>query len=196
MTITENEVSAMVESLNVTHQGMTLTKDNATIAGLAYLIDMGLKQSLGDLNSTSRPAIVGVNSKGKVPDIVWSDVKRFREASRLGFVGWANTPEGKESLATAWIADAIATKFAKILSGELTVSEAGVRGDEVTREMRDLVELAVAAKAKKANAVVPKGKDMKASIDAALANDAIAAKFRALAEDEIARRNGVAFDDL
>ena len=198
MTINIDELSDMIDSMSITHQGQTLTAENATIAGLAYLIDMGLKQSLGDLQTTSRPPITGFKKDGSPCDTAWKPTKRQSEARRLGFADWQDTPENREALATVWIDDAIATKFAAILSGELTVSASGVRGDAVTRLTRELIETAILNntreenKTRKVKLPVPKGDVLKAMIDENMATPDIAAYFRDLAEKRLAEESGMA----
>ena len=132
--ITIHDLQSLIDSLNVSHQGVTLSQDNATIEALRYLIDMGLKQSLGDVDSVNRPQIVGRKSDGSVPQNVWKNDRLIREAKRLGV-----RVEDREALADAWCKDAIESKFDKILSGGLTVSESGSRGDAVMTEIRRLV---------------------------------------------------------
>ena len=190
-----NELEVFFADLAIEHQGQSLTEDNLTIEGLAYLLDMGLKQALGDVASVNRPNIIGTTADGGLPKGNWKDAKRAVEAKRLGFVAFNPTnADDRARLADLWIADAIETKFVKIMSGELTVSENGTRGDEVLREMRSLVEKAITTRYKKDNLslpkpqqkVIPTGKEMRKLVDDRLADEAIAKQIRTLAETRIA----------
>jgi hypothetical protein len=198
MTIETKEVKAFIESLNVSHFGVTLTKDNVTIAGLAYLIDMGLKQSLSDVDSVNRAKIIGVNKNGGAVDGAWKETKRTDEAKRLS-VEYDGSSDSRGKLADAWIADATAAKFGRILSGDLTVSESGTRGDAVLTEMRSIVGEALVTKIRKTNDSLPKasrveiptGKDLRKLVDEKLADETFAAKVRELAEQRLGMVSGI-----
>ena len=156
MTINSGDLKKFFVELSVKHQGQSLTAENLTLEALAYLLDMGLKQALGDVESVNKPAILGTTSDGGVPKNSWKDTKRYREALRLGFTNWTNDTAGREALATAWLQDATSTKFAKILSGELSVTENGSRSDTLTRTMRDIIETAITKRIRDLNVNLPK----------------------------------------
>lgn len=193
----EKELPLMqaLEAFSASHSGIVLTYDNLTPAGLTYLLDMGLKQSLGDIASVNRPKITGITSKGLAytADDVWTEKKRIDEATRLG-ISYDMTLEDRKALADAWIADANLTKFAKILNGELTVSASGERGDALQREMYAIVETSITnfiraqnlKLAKSDQVAIPKGPAMKAAIKEKLSNPAVYEKVKALAEPKLA----------
>jgi hypothetical protein len=187
--------------LNVSHQEQTLTYDNLSASALLYLIDMGLKQSLGDLATTTRPAIVGEKQDGTlVPEKdQWKDTKRLREAIRLGFTAFNNTIDERKALATAWIKDATAAKFTKILSGELSVGSNGPRMTPIEAEMFEIVSGSILGNHKKANDSLPKAqrkaeptvKELRQQVMDKFLDAAFHAKVKALAERRIAERDAL-----
>ena len=189
------EMMTALDNMTFTHQGQTLNRDNVTVDGLLYLINMGLKQALGDVESVNRAPIMGLTNKGDVPANAWKPERRAREAKALG-LKWKDTTEDRKALADAWITAANKTKFEKILNGELEVGETNGHdgGDEVYQMMKELVSKAIIAAITKANlslpktaqVVLPKGKDLTKRVREKLANADISAHFRAKAEQMIA----------
>jgi hypothetical protein len=187
-------VTAMREYTS-THQGFTYDYDAMTPKNIPWFFDMGHKQGLGDVATTSRPPIVGFTKDGGIPSTLWKDEKRTKEAKRLGFTDWRDTPDNRATLADAWIKDALQGKWTRILDGELTVNESGTRGDKITTYIRDKAKELVTVRIKKENdskpkaqrVAIPTGAVMKGLVDAWIAaNPATVEKIRALAEMDVA----------
>ena len=199
MTINSSDLKKFFTDLSVTHQGQVLTADNITLEALGYLIDMGLKQALGDVESVNKPAIIGTTSDGGTPKNSWKDTKRCREALRLGFTNWNNDAAGREALATAWLHDATSSKFAKILSGELSVTANGSRSDMLTRTMRDIIEAALTKRIRDLNASLPKaqhrelptGRDMRKLVDEKMSNEQTFATVKTMAQTQLDANNAL-----
>ena len=199
MTINSSDLKKFFTDLSVNHQGQVLTTDNITLEALDYLIDMGLKQALGDVESVNKPAILGATSEGGTPKNSWKDTKRFREALRLGFTNWHNDAAGREALAAAWLQDATSSKFAKILSGELSVTSNGSRSDMLTRTMRDIIEAALTKRIRDLNASLPKaqhrelptGRDMRKLVDEKMSNEQTYATVKNMAQTQLDANNAL-----
>lgn len=206
MTHSQNMLDA-IESFTATHHGVTLDYSNLTPSGLAYLLDMGLKQSLTDVATVNRPKITGLTSKGAAytEKGVWTAKNRLDESARLAIADYDDSDaESRKALADAWIAEAVAAKFARILAGELTVSASGTRGDALQREMVRLVGIQLLATIRAKNAKLGKaeqlpilsGKALTLAVQEKLVNPKVAEYFRPIAEANLAATDALDIDDL
>jgi hypothetical protein len=184
-----NSFLETLQGINVTHEGVTLSYDNMTPDALRYLLDMGLKQSLSDVGSVNRAKIVGTKGDGTPAKDAWSQDKITKEGKRLGvYIG------DREAFADAWIADATNAKFARILSGELTVSESGERTTDPTlREAKRLIEATIAMRCKANKTAVPTGKALSDLVKQVLSDDVKRESWMAKARKSLAE---IAADDL